>query len=139
MKKRYIPAWLFTESNSKEKLSRPYLRMRPFFSMAKLKTKKTVKRRRPPLNSGLWLVLSIVVVLILAFIFADRGMVKYWQARDERNELLREIEELKERKEQLIREKELLEKNLQYIEKVAREKYKMKKPGEKVYEVAPDE
>ncbi len=109
--------------------------MRPFFNMAQVKNKKKVKKRRPSLNSGLLLVLSILLILILAFFFADRGMVKYWQARDERDELLREIEELKIRKKQLLLEKELLENDRQYIEKVAREKYKMKKKGEKVYEV----
>ncbi len=113
--------------------------MRPFFSMAKLKTQKKLKKRGPFLNSGLLLVLSVLLFLLLAFLFADRGMVKYWQARDERDQLLREIRELKVRKKQLLLEKELLEKDMQYIEKVAREKYNMKKKGEKVYEVPPDE
>ncbi len=103
--------------------------------MIKQKTKKRKPiKRRSSFNSGLWLAVAFILVLVLAFFFADRGMVTYWRAQEERDELLREIEELKVKKKNLLKEKEMLEKDMDYIEKVAREKYKMKKPGEKVYE-----
>jgi len=44
---------------------------------------------------------------------------------------------LRENRETLIVEKNRLENDLEYIEKLAREKYRMAKPGEKVFKVVP--
>ena len=45
---------------------------------------------------------------------------------------------MREEKEELVLEKHRLENDLDYIEKLAREKYRMAKPGEKVFKVISD-
>ncbi|RMH64843.1 MAG: septum formation initiator family protein [Calditrichaeota bacterium] len=99
--------------------------------------KKSTRWALGPLNSGRMLILAVLAVLIGAFLFADRGLYKLWQVKKERDALLREIELLKDKKKHLEEEKHRLEKDIEYIEKTAREKYNMKKPGETVYDVKP--
>ena len=45
------------------------------------------------------------------------------------------ITKSREEREELISEKHRLENDMKYIEKLAREKYRMAKPGEKVFKV----
>ena len=47
----------------------------------------------------------------------------------------KKITQLREEKEVLKNEKNKIENDLDYIEKIAREKYKMVKPGEKIFKV----
>ena len=47
----------------------------------------------------------------------------------------KKITELREEKEKLKSERNRIENDLGYIEKIAREKYKMVKPGEKIFKV----
>ena len=47
----------------------------------------------------------------------------------------KKISQLREEKEVLKNEKNKIENDLDYIEKIAREKYKMVKPGEKIFKV----
>ena len=47
----------------------------------------------------------------------------------------KKISQLREEKEILKNEKNKIENDLDYIEKIAREKYKMVKPGEKIFKV----
>ena len=53
----------------------------------------------------------------------------------DQKEIQKKIESFREERELLIEEKNRLENDLKYIEKLAREKYKMAKPGEKVFKV----
>ena len=47
------------------------------------------------------------------------------------------IAQLRKEREERKEEKNKVENDLEYIEKIAREKYKMVKPGEKVFKVVP--
>ena len=55
--------------------------------------------------------------------------------RDRRKIIQKKISQLREEKEVLKNEKNKIENDLDYIEKIAREKYKMVKPGEKIFKV----
>ena len=79
--------------------------------------------------------LLIGIVLILVFIFGDHGLFQLYTLKKEQNKIQKEIEEFRKKRELLIKEKNRLENDLKYIEKLAREKYRMAKPGEKVFKV----
>ena len=81
----------------------------------------------------------IAITLLIVFIFGDHGVFQLYKLKRERAEIQKHISQLRENREALISEKNRLDNDLEYIEKVAREKYRMAKPGEKVFKVVPKE
>ena len=79
--------------------------------------------------------LLIAMMLIFIFIFGDHGLFQLYTLKKEKKEIQKKIELFREERELLIEEKNRLENDLKYIEKLAREKYRMAKPGEKVFKV----
>ena len=77
----------------------------------------------------------IGVVLIFIFIFGDHGLFQLYTLKKEQKNIQKEILKFREKRQLLIEEKNRLENDLKYIEKLAREKYRMAKPGEKVFKV----
>ena len=73
--------------------------------------------------------------LIIVFIFGDHGLLKLYKIKNERQLIQKKIASLREEREKLKTEKIKIENDLSYIEKIAREKYKMVKPGEKIFKV----
>jgi len=85
--------------------------------------------------------LYFVIALIIFAFFASGPRGAYQLARflGQKKDLEKEIKQLEQDKKELQIVKDKLENDPEYIEKVAREKYKMKKEGEKVYQVVEDE
>jgi len=83
------------------------------------------------------LVFLICLSLIIVFIFGDHGLIKLYKIKQKRKRIQANITKLREEKEKTINEKNKMENDLDYIEKIAREKYKMVKPGEKIFKVVP--
>ena len=81
----------------------------------------------------------IAITLSIVFIFGDHGLFQLYKLKRERAEIQKHISQLRENREMLISEKNRLENDLEYIEKLAREKYRMALPGEKVFKVVPKE
>ena len=81
----------------------------------------------------------LFLALLLIYFFYGNGensIVKLFKRKKEENSLKREIARLEQDNEKLSLEIKLLEENdLDYIEKVAREKFGMIKEGEKVYKI----
>jgi cell division protein FtsB len=73
--------------------------------------------------------------LVIVFIFGDHGLLKLYKIKNERHLIQKKIASLREEREKLKTEKIKIENDLNYIEKIAREKYKMVKPGEKIFKV----
>ena len=107
---------------------------------------KGLKRRRRPLNirqqvvstqkqfiRGVILLLGITLLII--FVFGDHGLLQLYKMKRERATVQAHIVQLRKEREKVTAEKNRLENDLQYIEKLARERYRMGKPGEKVYKV----
>ncbi len=67
--------------------------------------------------------------------FSDLGLIRYFQLKNEHNLLITKIDDLKIHRDALQIEKKLLEDDMDYIERIAREKFRMVKPGEKVFRV----
>ena len=72
---------------------------------------------------------------ILLLLFSDRGFITLWNLKKEKIEIQQEINSLRHQIAALEKEAEKLEFDEKYIEKIAREKFRMVKPGEKVFKV----
>ena len=103
------------------------------------------KKKRP--NQALELQKKLVrfvlifgaIVLLIIFFFGDHGVYQLYRLREEKAEIQQSIVQLREEKIRLESEKTRLESDYKYIEQLARERYRMAKPGEKVFKVVPKE
>ena len=109
--------------------------MRKTFYKRKIKSSKSksISILQKKIFKGIVLLISFSLTII--FIFGDHGILKLYRIKNERKIIQKEISELRIQKEILKDEKVKLESDLNYIEKIAREKYKMVKPGEKIFKV----
>ena len=81
--------------------------------------------------------LFIISFLAIIFLFGDHGVYQLYRIKILRNTTQKRIEELMAEKQEFANEKNRLETDLNYIESIAREKYRMAKSGEKVFKVIP--
>ena len=81
------------------------------------------------------IILLGVSFLIIIFLFGDHGIYQLYKIKSQRKATQKRIEVLKTERVLLESEKERLETDLDYIERLAREKYRMAKTGEKVFKV----
>jgi cell division protein FtsB len=81
------------------------------------------------------IILFGVSFLIIIFLFGDHGVYQLYKIKSQRKATQKRIEELKTELALLENEKNRLETDLDYIERLAREKYRMAKTGEKVFKV----
>ena len=80
-----------------------------------------------------------VVGCISLLLFSDRGLINLWSLKKEKLEIQNEINDLRNQIAILEKEEEKLKFDEKYIEKIAREKFKMVKPGERVFKVTDEE
>lgn len=107
---------------------------------ARRKIKATPKVTR---NSASWFRGRIVWVLIgllglflvQVFVLQDEGLYRLFQLKAQVKSAQQRIEALKVENDRLEAERQRLLDDPEYLERVAREKYRMAKPGEKVYRV----
>ena len=78
---------------------------------------------------------TIVVGCISLLLFSDRGLINLWSLKKEKLKIQNEINSLRNQIAMLEKEEEKLKFDENYIEKIAREKFKMVKPGERVFKV----
>ena len=107
--------------------------MRRTFYKSKVKKSQTILATKNQVLKGI--VFLIFFSLTIVFIFGDHGAFKLYKIKNERKAIQKKIAELREEKENLKNQKNRIENDLDYIEKIAREKYKMVKPGEKIFKV----
>tara|TARA_Y100001935_G_scaffold27739_1_gene21255 strand:+ start:1656 stop:1979 length:324 start_codon:yes stop_codon:yes gene_type:complete len=80
--------------------------------------------------------LSIIgISLIIIFIFGNHGVIELYQLSKKRQQIQKEIALLRQQKINLEKEKSLLRNDKKHIEKLAREKYRMAKPNERIFKV----
>ena len=79
--------------------------------------------------------LVILVLIVTVFITGSRGTFQLYKFSKRKLNLKNEIETLEAEKIKLEEMKSKIETDPDFIEKIAREKYKMKKKEEKVYEI----
>ena len=77
----------------------------------------------------------IFIVGGLFLISTDMGIIKWYQLRKERNLIKTEIDQLIQQEAEFTDELNRLTNDVEYIKKIAQEKFHMVKPGEKVFRV----
>ena len=77
----------------------------------------------------------IFIIGGLFLVSNDLGIVRWYQLHRERNQVKAEIDQLIQAEEELTNELARLTNDKEYIKKIAREKFHMVKPGEKVFRV----
>ena len=87
------------------------------------------------LIQGLLFLISFGLVII--FIFGDHGLLQLYKLDKEKRNIKSYISTLSELREDRFTEKNKLENDKEYLEKLAREKYLMSKPGERVFKILP--
>ena len=78
---------------------------------------------------------SVIGVIVLTLVYGNYGAYQMFVIKRQKSNLENEIAELKKQQAELIKTREKAKSDLTYIEKIAREKYSMVKPGEHVYQV----
>ena len=82
------------------------------------------------------MIFPIILVLGAMLLFInDMGIVKWYQLKQERLHIQTEIDRLILEEKDLTAEFDRLENDDEYIKKIARERFYMVKPGEKVFRV----
>ena len=81
----------------------------------------------------LWLLPFALVFVVYQVMTGPRGLLKVFALRDQKAAILRDIDSLETRKQELLVEKNRLLTDTAYLEKIARKELGMIRPGEKVY------
>ena len=84
------------------------------------------------------IIFLLCITLLIIFIFGDHGLLQLYKLKRDRAKVQAQITQLRKERERVMVEKNRLENDIQYLEKLARERYRMVKPGEKVYKVIPE-
>ena len=84
------------------------------------------------------IILLFCITLLILFIFGDHGLLQLYKLKRDRAKVQAQIAQLRKERERVMVEKNQLENDIQYLEKLARERYRMVKPGEKVHKVIPE-
>ncbi len=78
-------------------------------------------------------VVSLLLLIAFTLIFTEKGFYTYYKMKNEKERLLFEVDSLKRVNDSLRTEIDLLQTSDEKIEQVAREKFGLVKPGEKIY------
>lgn len=85
------------------------------------------------------LLVLILIALQYSFLFGNMGYIKYRELKKNEKRLLTEINQIAQNNNSLKQEIDLLKKDQVYLEKYAREKFGLVKPGEMIFQFKNDE
>jgi len=100
-----------------------------------MRKKKQIKKTSFINYYILTMVLSLFVVVL---VFNDFGLITYFKLQNKHNQLDKELQQLLIQQNDLRSEIIKLQTDQNYIEQIAREKFMMVKPGERIYRVNED-
>ena len=113
--------------------------------MARKRSRTAAKPRGIPDSARMrarltWLAVGVLVFILLqVFVFQDEGLFRLIQLRGEINTMEARIKTLEAQNAELALERDRLLNDPEYLERIARERFRMAKPGEKVFHVVIDE
>jgi cell division protein FtsL len=93
------------------------------------RSSRRARWKTPVMVAGILLILYILVTRVLG----DMGVVKYYRMRAQRTALTEEIAKLKQDNSRLRKEVSSLKNDSAYLERAARDKLGLARPGEIVY------
>ena len=79
--------------------------------------------------------LTLATLFVLGLVLGDYGLYQIYVLSKNKKAVEASIGELKETRDSLLVKQEKLANDIKYIEKIARERYRMAKKGEKVFRV----
>ena len=94
-----------------------------------------MKLNKPKNKISRIIILIIISITFLFFIFNRFGILRYLTLKKTKNDLIEKAEEVKKKNALLRAQIDSLKNDEGKIEKVAREKYNMKREGEKVIKI----
>ena len=95
-----------------------------------------MKRKSNKKHKGKRLTIFIIFIFFTIFIIVnDFGVIQLAHLKREQHTLEQDVSQLQRQQINLNNEIENLKTNTDYIEKIAREKFMMAKPGEKIFRV----
>ena len=108
-------------------------------------SKRKVKSRKAKHSGGLfenkvaWISAAIILlILVQLFVFRDEGLYSLLKLKQEVKDMEAHINRLEIEKAELESERDRLLNDPDYLERIARERFRMAKPGEKVFHVVID-
>jgi cell division protein DivIC len=110
--------------------------------MKKSRNKKRTAHRtysKAPTKFGVlrWIIAGLIIFILMVFLTGNKSLIKLFFLHQQKDDLQQQKQELLEQNAQLKDEIKKLETDDKYIEKIARERYNMKKKDEEVYVVEP--
>ncbi len=81
----------------------------------------------------------VVLIILFAFLSGNKSLITLYSLYETRQDLIEQKERLQKENEQLLKEIDRLKNDINYLEKVARENYNLKRDDEEVYRVVPEE
>ena len=93
---------------------------------------KRIKTKKTP---SLYIIFTGIIVSLAILLFNDFGLLQLIKLQRQHQKLEHSLNELLSQQDKLKSEIDQLQTNNEYIEKIAREKFMMVLPGEKVYRV----
>lgn len=111
--------------------------MKRYRAMQRRKKPRHIKKQTRDAQKRLvrWVLFLVASILLVIFFFGDHGLYQLYHLRSERKATQLLIAELRKDQQVLEAEKTRLKTDSDYLEQLAREKYRMAKPGEKVFKV----
>ena len=95
----------------------------------------STKKHTSPKTANFYIIVIAIIVSLIILIFNDFGLLKLAKLQRKHQKLEKSLTTLLSQQEKLRLEINQLQTNNEYIEKIAREKFMMVLPGEKVYRV----
>jgi cell division protein FtsB len=99
----------------------------------------SIQKGRTGVRLMMWAALGVLLYAAYSYFGGSYGLIQLWRLKQRQVALDREVMRLQVQQDSLRREIHLLQTDSAYIEKVARERYKMGKPGEKIYKIVKPE
>ena len=85
-----------------------------------------------------YLITMVLSLFVVVLVFNDFGLITYFKLKNKQNQLDKELQQLLMQQNDLRSEINKLQTDQNYIEQIAREKFMMVKPGERIYRVNED-
>ena len=93
------------------------------------------KNTSKKINFNYYVLITITTVFIMVLVLNDFGLITYFKLKNKHKTLDEELQRLLVQQNDLRLEINKIQTDQDYIEKIAREKFMMVKPGERVYRV----
>ena len=100
-----------------------------------MRKKRQIKQKNKGTSLQYYIISIACTIFIMILIFNDFGLITYFHLKNQHAKLDEDLNKLFVQQNNLRLELDRLQNDQNYIEQIAREKFMMVKPGERVYRV----